>query len=292
MRQILPSLLAHLASGATTLCHCWRVVLREGTVLGFTDHDADLTVSGTLYLARTGLDATAAETSLGFAVGGSEIAGAFVTGLLTETDLANGHYDGARVEVWLVNWADTSQTLLLDMGSIGQVKRGEYAFTAEVRTLAHEFDQERGRLYQAGCAADLGDARCSFVLTGAAYVTTGVVSTTDGRITLSASIGIYANAWFTGGQLTFTSGANIGAKVSVKQHSGNQLTLWQPLAQPIAVGDGFSVSAGCDKYFTTCQNKFANQLNYRGFPHMPGNDHVLSYPAQGDPTLDGGSLQR
>ena len=296
MRQISPNLLAHLASGATSLCHCWRVVLRDGTVLGFTDHDGDLAVSGTTYLARTGLDGTAAETSLGFAVGGSEIAGAFVAGILTETDLANGRYDGANVEVWLVNWADTSQRLLLDMGSIGQVKRSEFAFTAEVRTLAHEFDQERGRLYQAGCAAELGDARCGFVLSGAAFVAQGVVSTTDGRISLGAALGAYANAWFTGGRLRFLAGANNGASVSVKQHSlnadGALLTLWQPLAQPVAAGDRFEVSAGCDKYFTTCQNKFMNQINYRGFPHMPGNDHVLAYPAQGDAALDGASLQR
>ena len=292
MRAIDPGLLAHLASGATSLCHCWRVVLRDGTVLGFTDHDTDLNLAGTLYLARTGLDGTQAEASLGFAVGGSEIAGAFVAGILTETDLANGRYDSATVEIWLVNWANTSQRLLLDMGTIGQVRRSEFAFTAEVRTLAHEFDQERGRLYQAGCFADLGDARCGVSLAGPAFTAQAVVASTDGRATLGAALGAYADGWFTGGKLAFTSGANSGAQVAVKQHSGGQLALWQPMAQPIAIGDSFTVSAGCDKYFTTCQSKFANQLNFRGFPHMPGNDHVLAYPAQGDPSLDGGSMQR
>ena len=63
-------------------------------------------------------------------------------------------------------------------------------------------------------------------------------------------------------------------------------------AAAIAPGDSFTVSAGCDKYFATCRDKFANALNFRGFPQMPGNDHVLSYPAQGDPALDGGSLHR
>ena len=296
MRSISPGLLAHLASGTTTLCHCWRVVLRDGLVLGFTDHDADLAVSGTTYLARTGLDGTQAETSLGFAVGGSEISGAFVSGILLETDLANGRYDGATVEIWRVNWADTTQRLLLDIGSLGQVRRTEFAFTAEVRTLAHEFDQERGRLYQAGCAADLGDTQCGFAVAGAAYVATSAVTGTDGRITVSAPLGSYAGGWFTGGRLSFTSGANTGASVAVKQHvsgsAGTVLTLWQPLAQPVALGDTFTVSAGCDKYFSTCQAKFANQVNFRGFPHMPGNDHVLAYPAQGDAALDGGSMQR
>ena len=293
MRAISAGLLAHLASGATTLCHCWRVVRRDGLVLGFTDHDLDLAIAGTLYAARTGLDAAQAETSLGFAVGGTEIAGAFVAQMLVEADLGNGLYDGATVEIWLVNWADATQRLLLDIGTLGQVRRSEYAFTAEVRTLAHEFEQERGRLYQAGCAADLGDARCRFALVGAAYIASRTVSATDGRIGFSASLSAYAPAWFTGGKLAWVSGANAGAQAEVKQHAASGLlTLWTAMAQPIAVGDSFTVSAGCDKSFMTCQNKFANQVNFRGFPHMPGNDHVLAYPAQGDPALDGGSLMR
>ena len=292
MRAIDPALAAHLASGATTLCHCWRVVRRDGAVLGFTDHDADLTVAGTLHAARTGIEGAHAEAALGFSVGGSEISGAFTGQMLAESDLANALFDGATVEIWLVNWADASQRLLLDMGSIGQVRRSEFAFTAEVRTLAHEFDQERGRLYQSGCSADLGDSRCGFALTGPAYVLATAVAATDGRIAFSADLSAYAAGWFADGIVAFSSGANSGAKAGVKQHAGNGLTLWTPLAQPIAIGDRFAVSAGCNKYFTTCQSKFANQINYRGFPHMPGNDHILAYPAQGDPALDGGSLQR
>ena len=288
MRAIDPGLLAHLAGGATTLCHCWRVVRRDSAVLGFTDHDADLNVSGTTYAARTGVEGAHAEAALGFAVGGSEISGAFVGAMLNEGDLGSGRYDGATVETWLVNWGDVSQRLLLDMGTIGQVRRSEYAFAAEVRTLAHEFDQERGRLYQSGCAADLGDSQCKFVLAGSAYVASAVVTATDGRISLSADLSAYASGWFQGGIATFPG----GVKTSVKRHAGNLLTLWTPMAQPAAVGDAFTVSAGCDKYFSTCQSKFANQLNFRGFPHMPGNDQVLAYPTQGDPSLDGGSLLR
>ncbi len=39
MKSFSPSLAAHLASGATTLCACWRVTRGDGVVLGFTDHD-------------------------------------------------------------------------------------------------------------------------------------------------------------------------------------------------------------------------------------------------------------
>ena len=35
----------------------------------------------------------------------------------------------------------------------------------------------------------------------------------------------------------------------------------------------------CDQRFETCKSVFANTENFRGFPHLPGNDFVLSGPA-------------
>ena len=60
------------------------------------------------------------------------------------------------------------------------------------------------------------------------------------------------------------------------------------MSESVAVGDAFAVTAGCDKQFTTCKAKFANAVNFRGFPYMPGNDAILTYPTGGD-ALDGGS---
>lgn len=35
----------------------------------------------------------------------------------------------------------------------------------------------------------------------------------------------------------------------------------------------------CDQRFETCRDTFANTENFRGFPHIPGNDFVLAGPA-------------
>ena len=90
MRTIPPNLAAHLTDGATTLCHCWRLIRRDGAAFGFTDHDRDLVVSGTTYAARSGLEAAEASAELGFAVGGGEVAGALVSAGITEDDIASG----------------------------------------------------------------------------------------------------------------------------------------------------------------------------------------------------------
>ena len=53
-------------------------------------------------------------------------------------------------------------------------------------------------------------------------------------------------------------------------------------SRPIAVGHDFVVRAGCDKRLETCRDRFANVVNFRGFPHIPGQDTVIRYPNRGD----------
>ena len=297
MRTIPPGLAAHLDGGATTLCRCWTLTRRDGSILGFTDHDRDVVFGGTTFAARTGLEAAEVASELGFAVGGGDVSGALVSAGISEEDLAAGLYDNAEVETWLVNWADPDERLLLDVGSIGEIRRADGAFVAEVRGLMHRLDEERGRLYTVTCSAEPDDPKCCVNLTGPALVGSGVVATSDGALGFTTnSLGAFADGWFTGGKLTWTSGANTGLAVELKAHrvisGAAELDLWQRAARPIAAGDAFTISAGCDRRFSTCRDKFANAANFRGFPHMPGNDFVIRMPRQGEPGLDGGSLFR
>jgi uncharacterized phage protein (TIGR02218 family) len=62
------------------------------------------------------------------------------------------------------------------------------------------------------------------------------------------------------------------------------------MPQPILVGDTFTVTAGCDKRFATCRDRFSNGINFRGFPAIPGDDFVTSYAVQGGSGYDGLSL--
>jgi uncharacterized phage protein (TIGR02218 family) len=113
MRNIPAGLAEHLASGATTLCRCWRVTRRDGAVLGFTDHDENLVFDGTTFRAGTGFEGSEIEARLGFAVTGTELHGALSSETLSEDDLAAGRYDDAKIELYLVNWAQVEDRLLL-----------------------------------------------------------------------------------------------------------------------------------------------------------------------------------
>lgn len=278
---------------ATTLARCWRVLRRDGAVSGFTDHDRDLVVDGTPHRAATGFEAAEAEAVLGFAVGGGEIMGALVSDGIAEADVRAGLYDSATVELRLVDWTDPTKSFLLDIGTIGEVKRTEHGFSAEVRSIAHRLDERRGRAFQATCAADLGDARCRVDLNRPEFRREAATAETDGRSFLTA-VTDAPDRRFTGGVLRFLSGANVGATFQVKLHrrAGGraELHLWSPAARTIAPGDRFVVTAGCDKQLETCRDVFGNLVNFRGFPRMPGNDLLMRRVLDGEGGMDGGSL--
>ena len=294
MRTLSTALRAHLDSGATTLCHCWRLETAAGEIFGFTDHDRDLLVGGVSFEAQAGFTASEIESSLGLAVDNLEAAGALNSARLSETRLKTGDFDNAGVEIWRVNWQDTAQRILLRKGNLGEVSFGGPGFTAEVRGLAHLLNQPKGRLYQFGCDAVLGDSRCGVDLTLAAFRGAGIVaSAEENRRFIVTGLASYDDAWFSRGTLEWTSGANIGRGGEVKFHrkstSEIAVELWRETAMPVATGDTFLIRAGCDKQFTTCKAKFANAVNYRGFPQIPGDDFVLSYARRDDPGNDGKS---
>ena len=293
MKNISPDLQAHLNSGTTTLCWCWKIARNDATTLGFTDHDVTVTFDDVAYEAVSGFTASEVQSTLGLAVDNLTVLGALSSGAIGEDDLAAGLYDNAAIEIWRVNWAAPDQRVLMRKGNLGEVKRGRTAFQAEVRGPAHLLNQPVGRAYGYSCDADLGEARCTIDLSNPLYRGVGIVATiTDQRRFTASGLGEFADQWFAGGKVTWTTGANSGRAMEVKRHgvvgSRVSLELWQQMSEAIAIGDTFIVTAGCDKQFGTCKAKFANAVNFRGHPYMPGNDAVTSYPTNTQ-TLDGGS---
>lgn len=287
----------HLKSGATTLCHCWKVRRNDGLILGFTDHDRELVFDDVYFMPESGMDASDAVASLGLSVDTSEVFGVLRSSAIKEDDILAGLFDGAYVETWLINWSASDERALMQVSHIGEIHRIDGAFKAELRGLAHELDAQKGRYFTHDCDADLGDTRCRVNLSLSAFTAQGQVLKAENMQTLTASrLENYQPGWFTHGLLTWDSGLNQGRSMEVRDHgktsAGAWIDLWRPMTSKIEAGDQFSIQAGCDKSFHICQARFANGANYRGFPHMPGNDFVFTYPNSDDDRLDGGSMNR
>ena len=283
MKTFPAGLQTHLDSGTTTLAWCWKITRSDGQIFGFTDHDLALAFAGIAFEPESGFAPSEIRSAQDFSVDAQDVEGALTSDRITETDILDGRWDNAAVEVWRANWASSDQRVLMRRGNFGDIRRGRTSFVAEVRSLAHWLNQTVGRTYQFSCDADLGDARCGVNLASPLRSTAGTVATCLGdRGFAAAALGAFATGVFTMGVVSWTTGANAGRKAEVASYASGTVTLFEAPVRPIAIGDGFMVSAGCDKQFATCTAKFGNGLNFRGFPHMPGEDAVMRYPNQGD----------
>ncbi len=290
------ALLAHLAGGVTTTCRTWGLERADGVRLGFTDHDRDLAFDGWTFRAGTGLTSGMLSQGTGLSVDNTEAEGALTSDALNEADIAAGRFDNASVVSWLVNWQETAQRIVLFRGTLGEIVRSGGAFRADLRGLTEELNQPRERVYQRPCAAILGDTGCGVNLSASAYSEEAQVVTADGgrRFTFGGLSG-FDPEWFERGRLVVLSGSGTGLtgqiKLDRKVSGTREIELWQELRAEVAPGDTVRVEAGCDKRITTCRAKFNNAINFRGFPHIPGDDWVTNYPRAGQ-LHDGGSYLR
>ncbi len=296
MRILSDGLKAKLERGVTTFCRCWRIERKDGVVMGFTDHDADLTVDSVLYEADSGFTAGEIEHSLGLSVDNVEVSGALRSQRIAEADVARGVYDAARVTQFLVDWTDTAERIVLFAGVFGEIRRGATAFEVEFNGLSEALNRPIGRAYLRKCGAVLGDERCGVDLDQAAFKGTGAVVSALGDRRFSVSgLDDFAADWFSLGRLVWSGGGNGGQSAAVRSFKfigGDAVVeLWRAPASPPEAEDAFDIHAGCDKRADTCRAKFSNFENFRGFPHIPGDDWMNTYP-NSDEVHDGGSLFR
>ena len=284
--------MAHLESGTTSVCRCWQVVRRDGVTFGFTDHDDTVAFDGQVFLASEGMSARALDQTTGLAVDNSEALGLLSDVSVREDDILAGLFDGAAVLAWLVNWADPEQRVLQFRGTMGEIHRSGAAFRAELRGLTEALNQPQGRVYQAPCAAILGDALCRFDLGAAGYVERRPVEAVEKRKFFRfALMDGFNDRWFDRGRLIVETGKAKGIVAVIKNDrltaKGRTLELWEALRLDIVPGDIVRLEAGCDKRVDTCRLKFNNIINFRGFPDVPGEDWLMSYPKVGDDNSGG-----
>lgn len=136
-------------------------------------------------------------------------------------------------------------------------------------------------VYDTTIATETTDGTTAFVA-HESWTRAGTVLSVESRTVFTAAITDprAVDGWLTGGVLTFETGANAGRSMEIKgwtQGTG-RIELYLPLGYAIAVGDVFRIHPGCDKRLDTCIDRFANVLNFRGEPYIPGQDLLMSFP--------------
>jgi uncharacterized phage protein (TIGR02218 family) len=284
----------HMATGLTHVCQCWAVTGKSGVTLGFTDHDRDLNFDGIHFAADSGMSARALSATTGLSVNNTEAVGLLQSEAIAEEDIVAGHYDGAEVTLWQVQWDDVSARQVKFFGSLGEITRQSGTFQAELRGLTDALNQPQGRSYLRSCSAVLGDGRCRFDLNQPEFRAEVALIQSDGAGDFVLPLTGHADGHFQQGKLQVLSGAASGLTAIIQRDvvspDSRRVLLWEPLSLAVVEGDVVRLEAGCDRTAGTCRSKFDNLVNFQGFPHIPGDDWLMSVP-RSDQNNDGGSLR-
>ena len=101
-----------------------------------------------------------------------------------------------------------------------------------------------------------------------------VVASDGGGLTLDRSIGDD----YLLGRLRYARGANCGLSTTIIAIDGTSVRVRDLPRAAVEDGCRVELREGCDKRFETCAARFGNAANFRGEPHLPGNDLLTRFP--------------
>lgn len=278
MKKINPALFSSLRSASICLAYCWRIETRDGEVVGFTEHDKELTINGEVYTPTNSFSSSAFTAKNDGSVANASVT-ALASNALDEKRLHAGEFDEADVKVFLVDWsAPEKGTIPVLAARFGEVKFMDGKFETEIRSRGQALQQKLGRTYGLECDTDLGSMECGINLADWTY--TGSVTGLNTSSSFFDDARTEEDDFFAYGKLTFTSGENTGLTLEVLGYKLDKkvLVLLEAPFYPIQLGDQYSITAGCDHTCTTCTTKFSNIENFQGFPHMPTEQTLRAIP--------------
>lgn len=258
----------------TSITLCWRLERSDGAGIALTSHDCPLLVDDIAHEPSPGIVPAAITQSLGLDAHSAEVAGALSTQALESADLALGRWDGARARLTAVDWRDTTSAgIELLGGELGSISIDGDSFAADLRGTAQKLDAPVCPSTSPECRAHFGDKQCGVDLAGRTILAR-VVSATDGELTLDCPV----DGKFLLGRLRYMSGANCGISTVIVSITGAVASVRDLPRAAVESGCRVELREGCDKRFATCVERFANAVNFRGEPHLPGNDLLTRYP--------------
>ena len=214
-----------------TVATFWRVHRRDGVALGFTTHDRDIWVDGLLHRAGPGMVPSAIRRTVDFSDDAAEIEGALSHDAITESDLASGRYDGARVAVGAIDW-EMGAAEILYRGTIESVGRESGSFTARLRSAKAVLARDTIPRTSPGCRARFCDRGCT--LSPARFTHRAIVTGID-RDADRVSFAIADPARFAEGEVRWLDGPQTGLSAIVIAATGMgwcSIRRWTPAHGP------------------------------------------------------------
>ena len=256
----------------TTLTFAFLLRRGDGVTLGLTSHDRPLVVDGVECRASPGMTPSAIQRSTRLDADTADLAGALSHEAIGADDLDLGRWTGAALTLHAVDWETGTGTVVATLirGTLGAVERAGARFSVALDGPLARLDEPLTERTSPECRARLGDRRCRVDPARITAVRT-VVAVDEGGLILAED---EEERW-AGGECVPLDGELAGLRLALGRVAAGRLTLRLPPPRALATPVRVRLRQGCDKTLATCAGRYANAANFRGEPHLPGNDALL-----------------
>ncbi len=269
-----------LAKPVTALAYGWRLERRDGVTLGFTSHDREVIVAGQLLQAAPGIEPTSIVEKMGFEIGGLDVRGALTATAINAKDLKAGRWDDAALSIFSFDWNDLDAPVQhLAEGRLGTVSWVGDKFETVFNGAAALLDRPVAPVTSPTCRAAFCDADCG--LNRMRFVREQTVVAMQANMLSFASPANLPIDAFASGSLRWLDGQNCGLVSRILGNAANTAMLIEPPPMPVVLPAQVELFQGCEKTSADCRDRYSNMVNFRGEPHLPGNDLLTRYPGAG-----------
>jgi uncharacterized phage protein (TIGR02218 family) len=259
---------------SATFC---RIRRRDGVTLGLTSHDRDLWFDGVLHRAAPGVLPSAIRRSADLVPDSAEVQGALTHDSIGAADLAAGRFDGAGVELGVIDW-ETLDRAVLYRGEIGDVTQQATSFAAELRSAKAMLEADLVPCTSPTCRARFGGPGCT--LSVARFTHEAMLASVDFAANRARFAGGPPAADLRQGSLRWIDGPHAGLSMEVTSADESGVVLDVALDPALEPGVRALLREGCDHTLQTCSGRFGNAVNFQGEPFVPGNDLIARYPGR------------
>lgn len=256
-----------------TAAKCLRIVCSNGLTVRLTRYPYDLTMSNaTVYKTGSGFDFTGYVSDTSMSPSAIDLQGILGAAGITVDTIASGVFDGARCYLFACNFLSPIEDYEPIVCSfLGKTMLEDDRYKIEEMSLIDALNQSTGRAYTAACQKVFGGqafAGCKVAL--APLTVTGTLTAVTDAKTMTDTSRTELADYFGLGTIKFTSGQNAGLKAQeIKSFASGVISTYEAFYYLPAIGDSYMMIPGCRKSLADCRDKWANVINFGGFPNMP-----------------------
>ncbi|MDR1494751.1 MAG: DUF2163 domain-containing protein [Rickettsiales bacterium] len=279
MKIIANDLAKSLAESTPDLTKCFKITLKSGETLGFTESSEDLSVDGFTYKSCCGFE-EGRQTSFSDMTSSNTSVIAILNSVgVDRREIFSGKFDGASIDIFIVNQKHLEYgKITVTSGFIDFIKISGEQIYFNVAGISSVLEKTLGSIYSPLCRAKFCDSKCSLNILN--YTFYGEIEALVSEVefhTNSEAVVTKTDDYFRYGLVKFIDGPSSGISVEIKQSRTGNIVLGTSLMDGMEVGNQFSIVAGCSKKFSSCVDKFQNAINFRGEPNLPRTTKVYKF---------------